>query len=207
MTIDFNPFPHRDEAILLAVVAIAIIARMYIRPSKWMPHRFRRILVMVCYAVLFVALAFNFVPQSSFNQLRTAIKCRYQVWVEPNCLNRVVRFGRNGNLEIVLPTTDDGEIVTGECPADVDVELSKHGRLSIDNATLDLKMLRKIASTRRAKVGPFRVFIWADKESPEEARRTVIQALQDCGCTSLFFVVASPRSGGQSVDYKAIPVQ
>ena len=137
-----NPFPYRAEAVLFAVVAIAFIAWLYIWPIKWLPHRVRLILLIVCYAVLPVAMVFMFVPEPFYDQLRTTIVCRYQAWIEPNYLNRKARFYER-DMNIVIPTAGDGVIITDEIVTDVDVEVDKDGRISINNATLGLKLLAR----------------------------------------------------------------
>ena len=122
-----SAFPYRGEAFFFAVIAIAIIAWLYIRPFKWLPHRIRRLLLILCYAALPVAIAFIFVPRTSYYRLRSTIVSRCQAWIEPNYLNRVARFYWR-NVDIVTPTADDGLIITDEIRTDLDVEIDKNGR-------------------------------------------------------------------------------
>ena len=101
-----------------------------------------------------------------------------------------LRMSKEINEDIKLEDGKHGEIITADNTAvqTLTIEVGrrnminrKHGRLSINNATLSTSQLRDIVRSRYKKFGSFPVLIRADKRALHEDVKIVMDVCTSCG--------------------------
>lgn len=204
----FNRCSYFFEATCIFVLAVAAIVCLYLPQSRYLPLRARKWTLRVLFALLPLAACVMAVPsRARFDEYYRNIHGYWLLKTEPNALNRRVRSGhRDWNQDIVLPTSDDGVVITESIATDLPVELSRKGVISIHNLNMNNSQLAAIVSTRFHRVSAFRVFIWADKDAPPASRDRVDEILRSNGISQSYSVVTSPNIRKNRLDYKAVPV-
>jgi hypothetical protein len=195
------------NAVCIFVLAVAAIIGLYLPQARYLPLRVRRWTLRICFALLPLAACVMAVPtRDHFDHHYLNIRWYWLLKTEPNALNRVMRSGKDWNLDIVLPMSDDGVVITDSRATDLPVELSREGVVSIHNCKMANFQLAAIVANRVNRLGAFRVFIWADKNAPPASRDQVVKILRSYGNPQSYFVVASPSIRKKRMDYKAVPV-
>ena len=105
------------------------------------------------------------------------------------------------NPEIVLEDGKHGEIITADNqpPQSVTIEVSRRGRISINNATLPTNkdgsspMLENIIRSRYNKYGSFPVMIRADYRTHHEDVKRVMDACTRNGVWKVGFIAVQDR--------------
>lgn len=204
----FNRCSFLFEATCIFILAVAAIIGLYLPQARYLPLRARKWTLRICFALLpLVACAMAVPSRDRFDEYYAEIRWRWLLKTEPNALNRMIRAYGDWNLEIVLPTSSNGVVITESIATDLVVELSRKGVVSIHNACMDASILAAIIANRTRRFGTFRVFIWADKDAPPASRDRVVEILLNYGTRQSYFVVASPIKRKNRIDFLAVPVR
>ncbi len=99
------------------------------------------------------------------------------------------------NPDIVLEDGKHGEIITADnqTPQTVEIEVSRRGRISISNATLNTGMLETIIRNRYNKYGAFPVMIRADYRTRHEDVKKVMDVCTRNGVWKVGFIAVQDR--------------
>jgi biopolymer transport protein ExbD len=103
------------------------------------------------------------------------------------------------NPEIVLEDGKHGEVITEDKrpPTTLEIEVDRKGRISIHNATYSTGLLETAMKNRVNKLGPqFPVLIRADRYTPHEKVKTVMDICTKAGIWKLSFVAVHEKKGG-----------
>jgi biopolymer transport protein ExbD len=99
------------------------------------------------------------------------------------------------NPDIVLEDGKHGEIITADnqTPQTVEIEVSRRGRISINNAQLSMDRLETIIRNRYNKFGAFPVMVRADYRTRHQDVKRVMDACTRNGVWKIGFIAVHDR--------------
>lgn len=117
-----------------------------------------------------------------------------------------LKMSKEINKDIVLEDSPHGEIITQEnMPVQtIVIEVGRrrlgfpHGRISINNATLNEEKLKQIIRARYRKFGSFPVLIRADWRAKHDDVRMVMDACTACGVWKVGFIAVQEHKETES---------
>ncbi|MCL1920928.1 MAG: biopolymer transporter ExbD [Kiritimatiellaeota bacterium] len=103
------------------------------------------------------------------------------------------------NQDIKLEDGKNGVTITQDArpPTTLEIEVDRRGGISISNGRMGEEMLRTIIRNRVNRIGPqFPVLIRADKRTPHEKVKRVMDVCTEQGIWKLSFVAVQEIKGG-----------
>jgi len=122
-----------------------------------------------------------------------------------NALNRFDKLS-DRNMDILLPTMEQGLVILDDAPTALHIELDRQNRFSIHNASMSESQLDTILKNRMAKFGSgFPCYIWADRRSSAKVHTNLVSKLQGLKVSPIYRVGTREKSNHKGIDYVVTP--